>query len=207
MKLFHYDMCLILSILVLMVGCEGQEKAEIKRSEAPQPLRIPKTLEAPELNVRRPKLGESEEKLAGPNILVYKEEILVRPPFYKGSMPLVVMTGKRPLGMGQMATVCHEFNGYRNAFIYSDPALKFSGIADGVRTSNRSGRLLAEAKLVRTIKDEGIEIEEFHYRQDGRVQFYCKSRFEFGTGFKMSETEVRGKKESEYYFIWPTGGI
>ena len=52
------------------------------------------------------------------------------------------------------------------------------------------------------IYGEGIEIEEFHYRSDGAVHFYCRSRIDFGGRVKQGETAARGEKERDYFFLW-----
>jgi hypothetical protein len=75
--------------------------------------------------------------------------------------------------------------------------------ADGARTNDSSGKLLAEAKLLRLVKGEGIYIEERHYGVDGKVAFQCISFVEFRSGFKKEETDGVGKKQRDYYFLWP----
>ena len=136
-------------------------------------------------------------------VFVWQETIHVRPPFYEGHLPLVVESGKKPIGMNEMITLYHAFDGWTNNFVYNDPALKFSGIPTYARTTDDNGRLLAEAKLLRIIKGEGIEIEETHYKTNGDVRFKCKSQIDFVLGFKTAETDTKGSKAIDYYFIWP----
>lgn len=159
-------------------------------------------------DIKPPPLEKTEmEKMPDARLFVYQIEVSGRPPFYKGPLPLVFNDGKKILGGGGMGSVSwsfyHEFKGWRNEFIYSDSKFKYSGVADGARTKDASGKLLAEAKLFQLIKGEAIVIEEFHYSADRKVRFYCKSRISLTTGEKQSETDIKGKKEKEYYFIWP----
>ena len=118
-------------------------------------------------------------------------------------MPLAFITGKILVGANQQITLYQDFGKWRTAFIYEDPRNKFLGVADGARTTGPSGQLLAEARLVRIIQGQGVEIEEFHYASNGEVRFYSKSRIDFTLGFKKVETDVQGEKERDYYFIWP----
>jgi hypothetical protein len=85
--------------------------------------------------------------------------------------------------------------------------MQFSGIAQGARAVGPDGRVLAEAKLSKLLHGEGIEVEEFHYDDDGKVRFYCKSRIPFGLGEKQSETLVQGQKARDYFFRWPTSSF
>jgi len=150
---------------------------------------------------------EAIEKEVG-TVFTYEQTIMMKPPFYKGSMPLGFIAGKEPFAMSEMITIYHDFGDFRNTFIYVDPRMKFSGIAEGVITTDRSGRLLAEARILRLISNEtkqlqGIEIEEFHYGKDSKLKFKCKSQIDFPMGFKQKEVEGVGKKQKDYYFIWP----
>ncbi|MEM4245623.1 MAG: hypothetical protein QW404_03165 [Candidatus Nanoarchaeia archaeon] len=144
-------------------------------------------------------------------VLTYKHEIRMKPPFYKGSMPLSFIAGKVIIGyQHEMANVYCKFEDFVNLFIYVDPAYKFHGIAQGAVTLDSSGKLLAEAKLLKMVIEEGkpvqgFELEEFHYGKDGLV-FRCKSLIEANTGFKQKEYEAVGKKKRDYYFVWPVGG-
>jgi len=164
------------------------------RRDTPTPSRV---------QVQRPSLGKPEEEVSQAQVFVFQETLSMRPPFYKGSMPLRFIAGKIQVGANQQVTLYQDFGQWRNAFIYEDPRNKFLGVADGARTTSPSGQLLAEAKLARIIQGQGIEIEEFHYASNGEVRFYCKSQIDFTTGFKIVETDVKGEKESDYYFIWP----
>src|SRR5712692_1967811 len=97
-------------------------------------------------------------------MLTYKTTIQVKPPFYNGAMPLTLTAGKKPMAMNEMINVYFDFGDFRNIFIYTDPTMLFSGIAEGAITTDRSGKLLAEARMVRLVSREskqlqGIEIE------------------------------------------------
>ena len=157
---------------------------------------------------KTPIWSETELEKTGGAVVTYEETINIRPLFYTGSMPLKLISGKKFLAMNEMITLYRDFEGFRNTFIYVNPSMAFSGIAEGARTTDASGRLLAEARLLRLISGEnkqlqGIEIEEFHYSANGRLQFQCKSRIDFPMGVKQTETEQMGEKTRDYYFIWP----
>jgi hypothetical protein len=143
-------------------------------------------------------------QLAQQGTFQYQETLNMKPPFYEGSMPLVYISEKKAIGMSEMITVSRDYGDFKNNFSYNDAAMKYSGIADGARTSDPAGRLLAEASLIKLIKGEGIQIEEKHYGSDGKVIFRCISLIEFGLmGFKKEEMEIEGKKQRDYYFLWP----
>lgn len=150
--------------------------------------------------------GAKEAQKEGP-VIVYEHTIQQRPPFYKGPMPLHFKAGKRPFAMNEMITLYHAFDGWKNIFDYTNPSLAFSGIADHAKTVDDYGRVIAEARLVRILKGQGVEIEETHYTSNGKIQFKCRSQFDFGIGFKRSEYDAKGTKERDYYFIWPVSGF
>lgn len=95
----------------------------------------------------------------------------------------------------------YQFDDFQNQFV--DPIQ----MVTGARTiSLADGKLLAEAKVDYYIKDgnrQGRRLEEFHYDAYGKLIFYCKSVIDPDTGFKINEIDKIGKKEREYYSIWP----
>ena len=123
--------------------------------------------------------------------------------FCVGSMPLIFTSAKKAIGQSEMIIVSQDFVKFKNTFTYNDVALKYSGVADGARTNDSSGVLLADAKLVKLIKGEGIQIEERHYGADGKVTFRCISLIQFWNGFKKEEMNAEGKKQTDFYFLWP----
>jgi len=155
----------------------------------------------PIVNVDSPVFKQTQTAQQG--MFQYQQTMNLKPPFYSGSMPLVFISGKKAIGQSEMITITQDYGRFKNTFTYSDVALKYSGVADGVRTNDSSGRLLAEAKFVKLIEGEGLYIEEQHYGREGKVIFRCKSFIEFRTGFKKEEAEVKGKKQKDYYFLWP----
>lgn len=171
------------------------------------------TQEPSPVAVEKPTIGASRlEQLAKSEtrISTYKATLQQRPPFYAGPLPMDYEIGRVPGPMGSggpfgsMIDVYHNFGPWRNEFFYHvKPELEITGLASAARAVEKgSGRVLAEAKLSQVIQGEGIEIEEFHYRSDGAVRFYCKSRIDFGGRFKNTETDVRGQKERDYFFVW-----
>jgi hypothetical protein len=132
-------------------------------------------------------------------VLVYETELHQRPPFYKGPMPLRYRAGKRSLGMGMDIVYWHEFAGWRNSFSYSGVM-----ILESARATGGSGQLVAEATMVRIDREaRRIIFRERHYSSDGRVAFECLGSYSIGLGFKLSETETRGTKTREFFFILP----
>lgn len=146
-------------------------------------------------------------QLSQQGVFQYKQTLNLKPPFYDGSMPLVFVSAKKAIGQSEMIIIFQDFGKFKNTFTYNDVALKYSGVADGARTTDPSGALLADAKLVKLIKGEGIHIEERHYGPDGKVTFRCISLIHFRDGFKKEEMNVEGKKQKDYYFLWPVNAF
>jgi hypothetical protein len=186
-KIFNFIIFLVLTIS--SISCNGQER---KLRDIKTPIWTDNDL----------------KKFEGGALITYDETINVPPMFYNGSMPLHFTSGKRFRGPEMMTTVYHDFDDFRNTFIYADVMMGALGIAGGARTTDRSGRLLAEARLSRMITSDttglkGLEIEEYHYNRNGKLIFKCKSLIEFPIGFKSKEYDLIGKKQTDYYFIWP----
>lgn len=161
-------------------------------------------------------------------VLEFQATMSSSPPFYKGSMPLKFKGSVELYARDMKAPLYCDFEGFRNTFIYLDVIMRFSGIAEGARTTDSSGRLLAEARLTRrpfstewgpvpnrsepSLSEKKkqvkvIEIEEFHYDKGGKLIFKCISQIEFATGVKQKESNAIGKKQSDYYFVWPVGNF
>jgi len=99
-----------------------------------------------------------------------------------------------------------DFGKFKNIFFYENE--KKLAIAKGARTFDKSGQLVAEARLIRFMENgpqlQRFEIEEFHYGLRGNLVFTCKSQYD-DLGVKVSQTETNGKKKEDYYFIWAVG--
>jgi len=97
-----------------------------------------------------------------------------------------------------------DFDKFTNVFFYENDLM----MARGARTFDVSGRLVAEARLVRFLErerePERFEVEEFHYGPEGDVVFTCISQYN-DLGIKIGETEENGKKKRDYYFFWSVG--
>jgi hypothetical protein len=125
-------------------------------------------------------------------------------PFYKGAVPLnyvVYYEGEIPTFPPPNAIVIYDFYdlGFQNYFIYKNGY----PVPDGALTLDKLGDKVAEARAMGyvTYRNESfLEIEEFHYRNSILV-FYCKSYIK--DGIKISEEKRIGKKEEEYYFLYP----
>ena len=145
-------------------------------------------------------------------VFTYEVTVMINPPFYKGSIPLIYHAGKKFLGMNESVNLFYNFGEFRNSFIYTDIRNALFGIADGAITTDEMGRVLAEARLLKATADEskqinGVEIEEFHYNESGELIFKCKSFYSFPGGFKQNESEKLGKKLKEFYFLWPVSNF
>lgn len=139
------------------------------------------------------------------------------PPFYTGPMPLVYKVAYAPgdcvtegnraqRGIKPTFYSLDFFRSFENHFIYDGVRLI------GAQTYDRSerGNLLAEVVNINYFitgdNKQGVEIEELHYEPDGKPVFKSKSQIDPSTGFKIGEKEIVGKKERDYYFIWPVAG-
>ena len=127
-------------------------------------------------------------------------------PFYKGKLPLayiMVVPASDEIGGGISKTpYCFDFKEFQNDFVYKD------GILAGAIAKNRDGYLVAEARIRRYETNDGSEdiwAEEFHYNKNQKLIFYCKSKLDVNFGTKLSEKEISGKKDRDYFFIWPRG--
>lgn len=143
----------------------------------------------------------------GPPLLSKQKTVHIRPPFYKGKLPLTFAV--REWGYpGMYVTFLMDFGKWRNEFIYLGLNKKNYVLANGARAKERvSGQVVAEAKLLGPFIEtpKPVLIEEYHYGEDGRVIFKCKSYFNKDNGFKESETATWGKKVRDYFLIWPMG--
>lgn len=151
-------------------------------------------------DVKRPVLKGKE--LTG-KFLTYQRKISQESPYYKGKMPLTLLSIKKMIGQYEMIVGFNEFDDFNVIYLYNEIALKYSGIPEGARAYSKNGALLAEAKYLKIIPSKAVEIEEFHYDSQGKVSFYCVSTMSFGLGLKEKETATSGKKRKEYFFLWP----
>jgi hypothetical protein len=128
-----------------------------------------------------------------------------QPKFYAGRMPLKATLYVEDITQMGGIIVMEEYPGFTTLYIYND---KLHGTAIGAITLSNSADLIAQAKVIRSIPD-GFEIEEQHYDGcDGEpdscpVVFQANSKISW-TGFKTEESKVKGQKNEDYYFLWPT---
>lgn len=128
-----------------------------------------------------------------------------KPPYYDGSMPLESKMIVKVMGTDRSLKITHELDRrFANYFVYNNSALKINGTAEGAVTIDKfaNNKVVAEAQFLRYIEGSGIEIEEFHYGPNGALIFRCKSHIDFA-GVKVNQTEEIGKKERDYYFVYP----
>ena len=127
-------------------------------------------------------------------------------PFYQGEKPLNFETRTEVVGMGLDTVLYHDFRhlNFRNSYIYPELIERLHRNPRGARTTDlSSGRLLAEARKLSSSGQQMVEIEEFHYNDNGILIFTCKSTIN-SRGYKVKERDVIGTKEREYYFMWPS---
>ena len=105
------------------------------------------------------------------------------PPFYKESPPLQYVLGETPgrgYAFNNPVPLFYEFPDFTTSFVFSK-----SGIVGGARTVSKDGRVLAEATVNYSISNssdgatqQGIELEEFHDGEDGRLIFTENSKID-----------------------------
>jgi hypothetical protein len=139
----------------------------------------------------------------------YKVDIEItiyeKPTFYQGSMPLSFISRKQFLNGGGAITLEHRQANWTNIYGYSNDQF-LSGIPTECRTVDKNGRLLAIAKLSSRTEGYGVEIMETHYDEAGKATFECKSKIDTSNqtiGLKNAEAVMHGKKQMDYYFVWP----
>lgn len=139
--------------------------------------------------------------------------LMQRPPYYKGPMPLrfiATCVDMPAMISGGNIVLVQDFGEWRNMFIYPDEmAAIYSMPAGALSIDNISNKLVAKCKVLRYLKNEnqltGFEIEEIHYSEKGKAIFRGRFQVDFSTGFKTKEISGVGRKDKEYYFIWPGG--
>ena len=86
---------------------------------------------------------------------------------------------------------------------YEYPKSGLVPIAQSSKTmEEQTGRLVAEAEIIRFTPNNTIVIREIHYGSKGEVIYTCESEFNTA-GFKIKETKTKGRKVFEVYREWP----
>lgn len=172
---------------------------------------------SPELNVGRLWSKRDMEKtrslvvsMGGINMR-YTITQLKKPPFYNGSMPLKFESYVMNMGGGMTGLdtikLCYDFGGWRNVFIYENEISLIQSLPEGaVAFDNKTGRILAECKVMKLLDSDGqlsgFEILETHYNKDGKAIYSGTFEASFPEGYKVKELQSQGKKEKEYFFLW-----
>lgn len=198
--------------MALIAGCNSGDNntppinTQAVPRRALQPVAESKVNSAPVfIEIERPQLDNFASDESGPRIAI-EQTLFKKPEFYSGKMPLKYLSIKRQIGFNEKYTVSDDFNEWKNEYAYAEPAHKFAGIADGARAVDKHGQVRAEAQLIRIIPGRALEVEEFHYADDG-VTFHCKSEFSLVLGHKTKESDTKGVKERDYFFQWPVHGF
>lgn len=143
-----------------------------------------------------PLAGISE---AQSGVLVSDHTLNEKPPFYNGRMPLRYRSGGIPLGGIGVLVLWHEFDDYKIEF-------KQGAMVESATAKDASGHLLAKLRFA-DLKGQRARFHETHYARDGSVEFECLSTFVPKIpqlAFKTEESEQKGKKRTEYFFMLPT---
>lgn len=98
-------------------------------------------------------------------------------------------------------TVVHDFGSRKTLYVYEPPMSIMIDMATAAIVKKSSGRKLAVAKLLKVVKGQGIMIEEFHLNKNSQPYFYCKSLIGF-SGTKISESNQKGSKTTDYFALW-----
>jgi hypothetical protein len=213
MKAFgRFGITVAVFVVSLNLGCSDARNGGETSSSGCSPAQPVWTI----LDTELVKVGKAD-----PNALIKrtKATLHLRPPFYSGGGDLSFkeLSHEAEPGLcGSMGGHCglvlaQDFGEFKNLFVYPDsPEERLSGMPKGARTTGPGGELLAEAKVVAVARDannqlQGIDIQEFHYGPGGCFLFQSKSRIapRYSWGFKVSESEVSGRKKADYYFLWP----
>ena len=168
-----------------------------------------------------------DSRLDGVQVPVWKESDVVKPvekvvnrmvvllqklAFFAGPTPCKYVCSEEQAepSMGLRGAMYYEFTSHRSSFVYTNLAERVQNTPIGARATDRSGRLLAEAKSLRALTNQqgrfqGVEIAEYHYGPGGELIFKCVSQIDY-QGFKTRETSAIGRKRADYFFVWPTLG-
>ncbi len=149
-------------------------------------------------------------------LLIQREVTLyLKPPFYSGQMPLQYKTISKETGGGMMGSMAiplsFDFGSWRVLFIYTDTLSLLTQMPAGaVAVNNENNTLVAECKIMKMLDTDqqltGFEIEEIHYDKEGKHPIFTSTFLvNYDDGFKTNEKNVKGRKEKDYFFIWPTG--
>lgn len=129
----------------------------------------------------------------------------VSPLFYRGTTPFTYQSGMYEMSFSKVAK-WSEFAEFRIEY-GSEGRKHIPGVGASIPAtaiaSSPEGKVVARAEVVELIKSSGFFVEEEHLGPGGEIVYTAKSFFVFD-GEKQSESEARGKKEKEYFFLWPT---
>jgi hypothetical protein len=107
--------------------------------------------------------------------------------------------GGEPYGGIVPLVIWYEFEDYKIEFEQG------AGV-ESATAKDTSGHLLAELKFV-DFNGQSARFRETHYASDGSVEFECLSTFVQEIpqlAFKTAESEQKGKKRTDYFFMLPT---
>ena len=157
---------------------------------------------------------EKTESVVGQErrVLVMENTVFIKPPFYSGPLPLkyhaksIAVFGGPYSSTGNIPLE-HKFPEWQTFFLYIKTESLLHCLPDGAITIDPgTRRIVAEAKILDIIKGSGVEIDEYHYGDEGNLIFQCTSVISFGGNFKTKENVKQGKKIKDYYFIFPVTG-
>ncbi len=140
-------------------------------------------------------------------ILTRVNTLNIKPPYFTGTLPISYESEDAANGSIPLQEISP--GGHRIRYVYGNLDTANYVLPSGARASDiNTGRILAEARLIepRMGSMTPLEVMEIHFNAGGDVVFRSRSSFskEFG-GFKISESDVSGKKEREFFLWWPSG--
>lgn len=155
---------------------------------------------------------KASKKPIGQGTLLFKETVYVQTEFAPPKGPWSFQTAI-DFSLGGGYVVFNNFETWKDEFVYPDTLNKLQGLPTQATAKNKAGKILASVKVSRFITDAGfnqfvgVEVVETHFGQNGKVSFRCVSQFEHPSGLKRFEKVLSGKKEKEYFPIWPVSTI
>ncbi|MEK7607141.1 MAG: hypothetical protein AAB444_03040 [Patescibacteria group bacterium] len=175
------------------------------------PTETPTEAELKQLSARKPNWQQNQVGYEGP---VVQSKVRILDKRFLGDLPEQYIQGNWWAMGGPVAY--QDFGEFQNEFFYADEksseyfkadpiVMKVFRPAFGARARDRTGRVVAEARLLEIGRDGAAlagqaTIEEFHYGKDGNVVFYARSVIRQDK--KERELVSIGHKTREYFSLY-----
>jgi len=187
--------CVVMSIMMLLLvlfACAGNaDRAALDGIAAEKGL---------------PLYADTDHNYEG-SLVVYHTTLYQKPPYYRGSSDLEYDKHVIPAiggwyGSSEQVKI-HVFDDFFITYIHEPGSANIGAIAADKKTREP----VAEAHLEIYSTGEkgyGFRAEEFYYDSEMRLIYYCQSEVEFGSMFKTDVLKELGRKQEEYFFLWPS---